>query len=280
MNAPSRTSRSRFWRKHYAVPADHGSWTWWIGPVVVGVAAGGHPHGNVLSLVLAALAAFLMHQPLTIAVKAFAGRRPRTDLKPALGWTAIYAFLALLGVACLVASGNAKILALAAPGLVVFTWYLALVARKSERRQLGVQVLAAGTLALGAPAAYWVAGGTDYPEPWVLWLLLWLQSASAIVNVYLRLEQRRWPTVPPLPERLRAGRRTITVHFAALVTAWALVLLRQVPLLAATAYALTFLDALEATWNPRLGARPAQVGIRQLLVWALFVAILVAAYRL
>ena len=278
MTSASTPRRTTIWRKHYAIPADHGSWTWWIGPVAIGLAAGGRPGWLVVSLCIAALAAFLMHQPVTIAVKAWTGRRPKKDLKPALTWTAIYAFFVLLGTACLVASGHAKVLGLAAPGVLVFGWYLVLVSKKSERRQMLVEILGAGTMALGAPAAFWVAGGTAYPEPWVLWALTWVQSASAIVNVYLRLEQRRWSEVPPVSRRIQAGRLTLLVHLLGLGLAALFVGVGKAPPLVLAAYAFVCLDAVDTTLGPKLRARPAQIGIRQLVVWLVFVALMVLAY--
>ena len=210
--APER--RPAFGKKRFWLPAAHGSWTWWIGPLLIGLAAGGHPRWNFTSLVISALAGFLLMQPATIAAKVLSGRRPRSDLRPALQWMAIYTFFCLLGVTCIVQAGDVHVLGLAAPGLLVFAAYLWLVFRHAERRQMAMEVLASGVMALAAPAAYWAAGGEDYPEPWVLWALTWLQSAAAIANVYLRLDQRRWSGRRSGKERLAAGWRTLVVHGA------------------------------------------------------------------
>ena len=51
-------------------------------------------------------------------------------------------------------------------------------------------VLASGTLALAAPAAYWISTGGADPTGWWLWALTWLQSAASIVYAFLRLDQR------------------------------------------------------------------------------------------
>ncbi len=173
------------WKKRFAVPAEHGTWAWWTVPFAIGLAAGGHPTWTILPLLVATVAAFFAHQPAQIAVKALSGRRPRSDLAPALTWLAIYAVPIALGSACLVATGYARVLGLALPGVLVFGWHLWLVAKKAERRQMAIEMLAAGVLALTAPAAYWVAGGDDYPEPWFLWAMTWIQAAASIANVYL-----------------------------------------------------------------------------------------------
>ena len=44
-------------------------------------------------------------------------------------------------------------------GSLVFAWYLWLVGRREERRQIGMELLATGVLALTAPAGYWVGVG-------------------------------------------------------------------------------------------------------------------------
>ena len=247
--------------------------------MLIGLAAGGHPRWSFASLVISALAGFLLMQPATIAAKVLSGRSPRTDLGPALQWMAIYTFVCLLGVTCIVQAGDAHVLGLAAPGLLVFAAYLWLVFRHAERRQMAIEVLASGVMALAAPAAYWAAGGTDYPEPWVLWALTWLQSAAAIVNVYLRLDQRRWYGARPARRapRRRAAHASLH-HGASLAAALLLVWIGQAPPLVIAAFAWTFVDAVDTVWRPTPGARPAQIGMRQLAVTAVFVAIMVAAY--
>jgi len=70
----------RLWRRHYFIPTEHGAWIWWIGPFLIGTAAGGKVSVDVLVLILAVGAAFFLRQPAAIAVKALSGRRPRNDL--------------------------------------------------------------------------------------------------------------------------------------------------------------------------------------------------------
>jgi len=270
--------RPSFWKKRFWLPVAHGSWTWWIGPLLIGLAAGGHPRGNFVSLVVAALAGFLLMQPATIAAKVLAGRRPRGDLKPALQWMAIYTFVCLLGLTCIVQAGDLHVLGLAAPGLVVFGLYIWLVFRKAERRQMTMEMVACGVMALAAPAAYWAAGGADYPEPWVLWALTWIHSTAAVANVYLRLDQRRWPGTGTWQARLAAGRRTLLHHGLGLLLAVLFVALQQAPPLVILAFAFALLDALDTVYRPTPGARPARIGVRQLVSTTVFVGIMVAAY--
>jgi hypothetical protein len=268
----------RLWRRHYFIPTEHGAWIWWIGPFLIGLAAGSRLDLDALVLLLAVGAAFFLRQPASIAVKALSGRRPRSDLAPGLFWSAAYALLMLLAVLVLVRSGHTALLWLALPGVLVFAWHLWLISRRDERGQRGIELVAAGVLALAAPAAYWVADGSDRLEPWVLWGLTWLQSAASIVYVYHRLEQRRLTVMPPVAERWRSGARTLVYHAFNLAVALSLTLLGRVPALVSLAFGLVILDALEGVAHPPIGARPAAIGLRQLAASLAFVAVMIAAY--
>lgn len=268
----------RLWRRHYFIPTEHGAWIWWIGPFLIGLAAGGRPDFDALVLLLAIGAAFFLRQPAAIAVKALSGRRPRSDLAPGVFWAAAYSLVVLLAVLVLMGSGHTTLLWLAVPGVIVFAWHLWLIRGRQERGQRGIELVAAGVLALAAPAAYWVAGGGDPLTPWLLWGLTWLQSAASIVFVYLRLEQRRLAAMPSLSERWRSGARTLTYHAFNLAAALLLAVFGRVPALVPLAFAVMLLDVFEGVARPPVGARPAAIGLRQLGVSLAFVAVMLAAY--
>ncbi len=268
----------RIWRKHYALPAEHGAWIWWIGPLLIGAAAGGEP-GPLLGLLgLTALFAFLLRQPAALAVKALSGRRTRDELRPALIWSAIYTGLALVGVALLAGAGQGRLLLLAIPGVLIFSWHLWSVSRRQERRRPGVEILAAGALALTAPAAYWVSGGGSDQEPWILWGLTWFQSAASIVHVYVRLEQRHLERAPEMGARLQMGRRSLMYNGFNQLASLGLAFAGWVPPLVPAAFGVTFLDALEGILRPAIGSPPRKIGLRQLLVSTAFVLLMVLAY--
>jgi hypothetical protein len=270
----------RIWRRHYVLPAEHGTWIWWIGPLLIGAAAGGELKPIFALLGLTALSAFLLRQPATIAVKALSGRRTRDELRPALAWSAIYAVLTAVGVALLVGAGQGRLLLLAIPGVIIFSWHLWLVSRRQERQRPGVEILGAGALALTAPAAYWVSGGGSDREAWLLWGLTWLQSAASIVHVHLRLEQRHLELMPEMASRLRMGRRSLIYNAFNQLASLALALAGWVPTLVPVAFGVTFLDALEGVLRPAVGARPRRIGVRQLLISSAFVLTMVLAYLL
>jgi len=162
---------------------------------------------------------------------------------------------------------------LAVPGILVFAWHLWLVARREERGQMGIEIVGAGVLALTSPAAYWVCGGISASLPWLLWLLCWLQSAASIVLVYFRLGFRRQASIPPIDERMRAGRRALMYNGFNALLASGLALAGTIPPIMASAFLLMLLDAIGAVARPPVGQPPARIGIRQLVASSLFVGI-------
>jgi hypothetical protein len=262
--------REQIFRKHMVLPAEHGSWIWWIGPLVLGASAAGRVTSDLAWLSLAALAAFLFRQPLTIVIKILSARRSRRELLPALIWTCILGGIAAGALTGLIAAGNSRLLWLAIPGLLVFAWHLRLVSRRQERGQLGIELVAAGVLALTAPAAYWTAGGMDLGLPWLLWSFCWLQSAASIVFIYFRLDQRELPVLPPAAERGRTGQRTLTYHAFNLAAALLASLLGWLPWLMTAAFGLMLADALEGVLRPPVRRKPAAIGLRQLMASLLF----------
>ena len=155
-------------RKQIFLPQDHGSWVFIFSPLLIGLFAGGQFNQASLYLMIEAVFAFLIRQPITIAVKAYSGRRARTDLAAARFWIVVYGFVILTAIAGLILAGAGYILILAVPGIPVFAWHLWLVSRREERRQVNVEIIATGVLALAAPAAYWVGiGGYDSTGWWL-----------------------------------------------------------------------------------------------------------------
>lgn len=271
-------TRSLF-RRHIALPTDHGSWVFLLSPLLIGLFAGGRWTPAVVPLVVAALAAFLLRQPVTIAVKAYSGRRSRSDLPAAVLWILIYGLIGLLAVAILLVLGFWYLLVLALPAAPVFGWHLHLVSRREERRQLGVEIVGSGVLALAAPAAFWVTLGHADPRGWWLWALTWFQSAASIVHAYLRLEQRELIIAPELPVRLKMARRALLYTTFNLLAVSALSLTANLPRLLPLPYALQWAETAWGTLRPAVGVRPTLIGIRQLIVSSLFTLLFILTWR-
>jgi len=266
-------------RKHIALPQDHGSWVFILSPLLIGLFAGGRWSSASIYLVVAAFSAFLIRQPVTIAVKAYSGRRSRRDLPTAYFWITVYGVVGLLALFSLVASGFGYILFLALPGLPVFAWHLFLVTRRSERRQMAVEMVGSGVLALAAPAGMWV--GVGYPDPlgWWLFGLVWFQSAASIVYAYLRLEQRSLLSVPPLQTRLAMGARALSYASFNLFTVIGLSLTGILPALLPTPFALQWAETIWGTLHPAMGVKPTRIGMRQLIFSTLFTILFILTWR-
>jgi len=266
------------WRWRFAVPPEKGAWVWWIGPLIIGVGAARHIPVDFWILLTAAFAGFMIKQPLTLVVKVLSGRRGAPDWGPGVAWSSAYTMVLVVVSALLAARGHARVLLTGIAGVPLFAWHLWLVSRGEERRQIVVDILAAGVLALTAPAAYLTCGGADPFTPWTLWLLTWLQSSASIVHAFLRLDQRRLKGLPSLDERWRSGIPATLHHIINVVVATALTAAGVAPRWTPLAFVIPLLDGIEGVARPPVGVKPGQIGMRQLAVTSAFVMMMLAAY--
>jgi hypothetical protein len=246
-------------------------------PLVIGVVAGGRPRAATAFLVLAALAGFLLRQPLTIAVKVLAGRRSKEVLPAALAAGCGYGAILSVAVAALALGGAGHVLYLALAALPVLIWYLELVRRSAERRALVLEVLASGVLTLSAPAGLWIGVGRYAPEGWLLWVLVWAFCTWSILFVYMRLIQRGWRQRPSRRELWDTARIPLALALLNLAGVILLATLGEVPLLLPLAYVVPLAETLRGTLVPAARAKPRAIGLRQLAVTALSLALFVLA---
>jgi len=273
------TNTKTIFKRHIAIPQDHGSWVFILSPLLIGLFAGERFTPASINLIVAAMGVFLLRQPVSMAVKAYAGRRPRTDLPSARFWMLVYGAVILLALAGLVAEGYFFILYLAVPGIPVFIWHLYLVSRRAERRQAGVEILATGALSLAAPAAYWIGQGGYDPLGWALWLLTWLQSAASIVYAYLRLEQRRQVEAPGRSEGWRMGARALQYTSFNLMLSFILGWIAWLPRWIFAPFLVQWLETLWGVTHPATGWKPTKIGIHQLIVSTLFTVLFIVTWR-
>ncbi|MGB8983546.1 MAG: YwiC-like family protein [Anaerolineales bacterium] len=269
-----------YFRKQVFLPQDHGSWVFIFGPLLVGLFAGERFTYGSLNLVLAALAAFLIRQPVTMAVKAYSGRRTRSDLPAAGFWIVVYGLVILIALIGLIRAGFGYLIYLAIPGAPVFAWHLWLVSRRAERRQVNVEIIATGILSLAAPATYWVGIGRYDPAGWWLWILVWFQTAASIVYAYLRLEQRELGEVPARAERWRMGSRAFAYTTFNLVASISLGLFSVLPHLIFIPYIVQWSETLWGIFHPAVKWKPTRIGIRQLIVSTLWTILFIVIWRL
>lgn len=263
-------ARTTLWVKQVAIPNEHGSWVFFFSPLLVGLILGGSWGAAQVSLLLAALGAFMFRQPLTMLVKILSGRRSRKESAASLFWMTIYGSLALAGAAGLWLLGYRVIFWLVIPAVPVLAWHLWLVSRRAERRRPGVEIVGSAVLALLAPAGYWIGRGAMDLTGWLLWLLVVLQNAASIVYAYLRLEQRVLTAEPGLTEKIRMARRALLYGtFNLLLTVW-LSLTGSIPGLLWLAFAIQWAEIIYGSLRPVIKVKPVAVGIRQMIVSILF----------
>jgi len=267
-------------RKHIALPQDHGSWVFILSPLLIGMFAGKQLIPASINLIVAAMGAFLLRQPISIAVKAYSGRRSKADLPTAWIWILVYGIIILAALTGLINDGYLYILYLAIPGIPVFAWHLYLVSKRAERRQAGVEILATGVLSLVAPAAYWIGQRGYAPLGWALWLLAWLQSAASIVYAYLRLEQRAQANVQERSVRWRMGKRALQYTSLNLGLTIFLGWTGWLPTWIFIPYLIQWLETLWGINHPATGLKPIVIGFRQLIVSTLFTVLFIVFWRL
>ncbi len=273
---PNSTS---IFRRHIFLPQDHGSWVFILCPLSIGLFTARQFSAASMALVVTAMAAFLIRQPVTIAIKAYSGRRPRTDLPAARFWMIIYGTVLILSVAELITLGDIYILLLGIPAAPIFAWHLWLISRREERRQAGIEILATGVLALAAPAAFWIGRNGYQPLGWVLWILTWFQSGASITYAYLRLEQREWKSNPDHSTRFKAAKWAVTYSFFNLIFTLTLCVMQVIPVLIWLPFLIQALETIWGTFNPAIGAKPVQVGTRQLFITLIFTFLFIILWR-
>ena len=214
-----------------------------------------------------------------MGVKAYSGRRPKSDLPAAGLWIALYGLIILIGVVGLILAGFSYLLLLAIPAAPVFAWHLWLVSKREDRRQINVEIIATGVLSLAAPAAYWVGIGHYDPVGWWLWILVWLQTAASIVYAYLRLEQRELVQIPTRRERWRMGFRAALYTSFNLVFVLLLGLVSILPRFLFAPYLVQWSETMWGIFHPALKWKPVRIGTRQLIVSVLWTVLFIVFWR-
>jgi len=274
-------------RKQIYVPQDHGSWVFILSPLLIGLFAGKTFNYASFNLIVAAMAAFLLRQPLTIAVKVYSGRRVKEDLLAARFWMMSYGVIVLFAILGLTLEGFGYILYLAIPGVPVFAWHLWLVSRREERRQAGIEIVATGVLALAAPAAYWIGIGHYAATGWWLWILVWMQTAASIVYAYLRLKQREQAEGaalsdqskgPDRREQWQMGFRAALYTSFNLASSLSLSLLAVLPSFIFIPFLLQWIETLWGITHPATGWKPTRIGARLTIVSALWTILFILTW--
>ena len=261
----------------YAIPKEHGTWALWLGPFLVGWGVAEKSSLPLLWVFLAILCAFLAHHPLTIFVRSISGQRKREDTRPALAWASVYLVLSTIFVLILALSGFSLMLLAALPAIPMLIWRMVLVSRKEER-QMHVEIIGSGVLALAAPAAHIAAAGISSTIAFWLWVLTWLYSITSIVYVYMRLEQRLLDHPPDSEEKIKMGKPAMRTAGAALLLVTVLTLTRQLPRFAPLPFVVTQIHVIWGVISPAVGVRPQRIGYSQVGAFIIFVGLLILVF--
>jgi len=272
-------SGNTLFKKHIAIPQDHGSWIFILSPLLIGVFAGRSFTYTTFNLIIAAMAAFMLRQPAITLIKIFSKRRSKDELKPAYFWFIVYGLIGLLALITLVMEGFGYIVYLAIPGIPIFAWHLWLVSKREERKQVNIEIIATGVLSLAAPASYWVGIGGYDPYGWWLWILIWLQTAASIVYAYLRLEQRNQAKGPVGSGHWKMGWRAGAYTSFNLASVLTLGLFAVLPSFLFVPYLVQWLETMWGITHPAIGWKPTRIGIRQFIVSIIWTIMFIIFWR-
>jgi hypothetical protein len=250
-----------------ALPVEHGGWGFLLEPIVLGLVVAWSVRG--LALAVAAIALFLVRQPLKVWWSDVAANRRQQRTGVALGIAAAYGAIGTIGLfLAFRASLDAAIpLLVASPVVAVMLWYDA----RGKSRALAAELF--GPVALASVGASIVMlGGWSLPRGGAVWALLSLRAVPAVLYVRsrLRLEHGRDPILA-IP---------LIVHALAIVPVLWFARVGLVPGLVAPLYALLLLRCWAglSSLRRRLGAK--SVGFSEVRWGAISVAWLAAAFLL
>jgi hypothetical protein len=248
-----------------ALPVEHGAWGFLLEPIVLGLAVAWSIRG--LALAIAAIALFLVRQPLKVwwSDVAASRRQPRTGI--ALAIAVAYGAVAAGGLAlAFFASLDAALpLAMALPFVAAMLWFDA----RGRSRALAAELL--GPVALASVGASIVMlGGWSVARGAAVWALLSLRAVPSVLYVRsrLRLEHGRDPILA-IP---------LIAHALAILPVLWLVRVGLVPGLVAPLYPLLLLRCWAglSSLRRRFGAK--SVGFSEVRWGAISVAWLALAF--
>ncbi len=250
-----------------ALPMEHGGWGFLFEPIVLGLALAPSEKGWLLAL--AAIAAFLVRQPLKVWWSDVAAGRsnPRTGVAIAIALAYGTIAIASFAVALRDSPGAVVPLVLASPLVLALVWFDA----RGRSRDVVPELVAPVALAAVGAGIVMLDGWTLAPAI-AVWALLSLRAVPSVLYVRSRL-------------RLTYGRATnravpIAAHAVAIAVALWLSHANLVPLAALPIYALLLLRAGVGLSALRRKASAKEVGFAEIGWGALTVLSIALAFRL
>ncbi|MEZ4516629.1 MAG: YwiC-like family protein [Chloroflexota bacterium] len=197
--------------KQVALPAEHGSWSLVIEPILLGLLVA--PSVGGVALAVAAFALFLLLRPLSLVWRDMRRGRQFARTRVALRVSVVYALLALIGgLAALLIAGWRPLLPVipALPLLAIFLWY-----NQQPGRSWQAELTAPVAFSAVATSIALAAGWSMRPAL-ALWVVMSARSVPAILFVRSRLRLDKGKDIQPMG--------VILVHVLALLVVTAVVL--------------------------------------------------------
>ena len=192
MAEPAKTppkNRQKVKLRNIILPREHGGWAFVLNPVLLGLLVALSWQGALLGI--AAIAAFLVHQPFKLWWSDYRVKRVIARTPIARNFALIYAVVAVVGVLVVLLNSPLTFLlplALAFPLAQTQLLYDA----QGRSRHLIPELTGAVALGSVAPAMA-ILNQWDVPDAMLLWLLLaiWAITSVLYVRVRLRLERNK-----------------------------------------------------------------------------------------
>ncbi len=198
------------------IPKEHGAWAVLLVPLLIGVSVGKAADFQWLYLLCAALAVFMSYVPAKVVMRNFTGHtQPALKVYQATFWLCVYAGLALLFLAPLLARGRWTLLPLGA--LAVLFFFGSFLAAERYPRSLAGDLLAVLGLTLTAPAAYYVSQERLDTVAASAWLLTFLFFGGNVVYVAMKIRTSGMKRDSlDLTEKISLGKANLMYHLFAL----------------------------------------------------------------
>jgi hypothetical protein len=249
-----------------ALPVEHGGWGLLLEPILLGLLLAPSIAGLCFSF--AAVSAFLLRHPLTIAVGNLRRNRQTTRTPLVQIFTLTYTLSSIIFLTVGVMLGGSKPLTpllIGAP-LVLIQARFDFSGRSRELIPELAGSIAAGSLAtLLALSAGWTS-----KTAFVLWVIIIARSVPTVLYLRARLRLLHGKAISAVP--------TMFAHIAALSVLLFLIKLGLVPLLAVVAALILFLRAVVGLSNPDAKTTARELGTRELFFGAITVMIVAAGY--
>jgi hypothetical protein len=261
------------------IPKEHGSWAMLIVPLLLGIVIAPGWHWRVIILLVAALGFFLFRFPLATLVKT---RQRRSSNRAYLWqWAAIYGGItALAGGWLVLAHSLWWLVPMGIIGGVLLAFHLWLVARRQEMSVIG-ELAGIFGLALGAPMAYYVAGGQLDSVAAALWLVNALYFGGTVFYIKLKVRQQPRLAAPDrVSERLVKAKACLAYQTIALTIIAALVAFQWAPWLALLAFVPVTIKVIHGAWQwqDKKSLSLTRLGVTEIVHAAAFSLLVIIAF--